>query len=106
MTLAPRWGTPRDTAGLVAFLVSEAAGWITGQTIDSDGGWSIRNGVEPRAWRSGPLSQNRHVTLRFARQRSRAESLTGRASLDMRFDSVEDVRRDPAGDAALHGGRR
>jgi 3-oxoacyl-[acyl-carrier protein] reductase len=49
MPLAPRWGTPRDTAGLVAFLVSEAAGWITGQTIDSDGGWSIRNGVEPRA---------------------------------------------------------
>lgn len=48
MPLAPRWGTPDDTAALVAFLVSEQAAWITGQTIDSDGGWSIRNGVSPR----------------------------------------------------------
>jgi 3-oxoacyl-[acyl-carrier protein] reductase len=45
MPLAPRWGTPADTAELVAWLVSDAAGWITGQTIDSDGGWGIR--VEP-----------------------------------------------------------
>jgi 3-oxoacyl-[acyl-carrier protein] reductase len=48
MTLAPRWGTPRDAAALVAFLVSEEAGWITGQTIDSDGGWTLRAGVLPR----------------------------------------------------------
>jgi 3-oxoacyl-[acyl-carrier protein] reductase len=48
MPLAPRWGTPRDAAALVAFLVSEEAGWITGQTIDSDGGWTLRAGVLPR----------------------------------------------------------
>jgi 3-oxoacyl-[acyl-carrier protein] reductase len=48
MPLAPRWGSPTDTAELVAFLVSDAAGWITGQTIDSDGGWGIRSGVAPR----------------------------------------------------------
>ncbi len=48
MPLAPRWGTPSDTAELVAFLVSDAAGWITGQTIDSDGGWGVRDGVPPR----------------------------------------------------------
>lgn len=48
MPLAARWGTPRDTAGLVAFLVSDEAGWITGQTIDSDGGWGLRSGVPPR----------------------------------------------------------
>ena len=48
MPLEPRWGRPADTAELVAFLVSDAAGWITGQTIDSDGGWGIRSGVAPR----------------------------------------------------------
>ena len=48
MPLAPRWGTPRDAAGLVAFLLSDDAGWLTGQTIDSDGGWTLRGGVLPR----------------------------------------------------------
>jgi 3-oxoacyl-[acyl-carrier protein] reductase len=48
MPLAGRWGQPADIAELVAFLVSEPAGWITGQTIDSDGGWSVRAGVPPR----------------------------------------------------------
>ena len=47
MPLERRWGRPADTAELVAFLVSDAAGWITGQTIDSDGGWGIRSGVGP-----------------------------------------------------------
>jgi NAD(P)-dependent dehydrogenase (short-subunit alcohol dehydrogenase family) len=33
-----RLGTPEDIAGLAAFLVSEEAGWITGQVIGVDGG--------------------------------------------------------------------
>jgi 3-oxoacyl-[acyl-carrier protein] reductase len=37
-----RWGTPTDTARLVAWLLSDEADWITGQTIASDGGWSAR----------------------------------------------------------------
>ncbi len=37
-----RWGTPIDTARLVAWLLSDEADWITGQTIASDGGWSSR----------------------------------------------------------------
>jgi 3-oxoacyl-[acyl-carrier protein] reductase len=45
MPLARRWGQPADIAELVAFLVSDRAAWITGQTIDSDGGWSVRAGV-------------------------------------------------------------
>ena len=32
----------RDTARLVAWLLSDEADWITGQTIASDGGWSSR----------------------------------------------------------------
>jgi len=49
MPLAPRWGRPEDTVELVAWLVSDAAGWVTGQTIDSDGGWGVRSGVSPRS---------------------------------------------------------
>jgi 3-oxoacyl-[acyl-carrier protein] reductase len=37
-----RWSTPPDTARLVAWLLSDEADWITGQTIASDGGWSAR----------------------------------------------------------------
>ena len=37
-----RWSTPTDTARLVAWLLSDEADWITGQTIASDGGWSAR----------------------------------------------------------------
>lgn len=37
-----RWGCPDDTAELIAWLVSDAGGWINGQTLASDGGWSAR----------------------------------------------------------------
>jgi len=37
-----RWGRPEDTAELIAWLVADGGGWITGQTLVSDGGWSIR----------------------------------------------------------------
>ena len=41
-----RAGTPEDVAGAVAFLVSEDAAWITGQTLVVDGGFSINGGPE------------------------------------------------------------
>jgi 3-oxoacyl-[acyl-carrier protein] reductase len=34
-----RWGEPDDAARLIAWLCSEDAGWITGQTINSEGGF-------------------------------------------------------------------
>ncbi|MGC5017996.1 SDR family oxidoreductase [Micromonospora sp. DT47] len=34
-----RWGTPEDAARLVRFLCSPEADWITGQVIDSEGGF-------------------------------------------------------------------
>ena len=37
-----RLGTPSDTADLVAFLLSDKGGWVTGQVLKSDGGFSIR----------------------------------------------------------------
>ena len=36
-----RLGTPRDAAHLVRFLLSEEGGWITGQVLTGDGGFSI-----------------------------------------------------------------
>ncbi len=34
-----RWGEPDDAARLVAWLCSDDAQWITGQVIDSEGGF-------------------------------------------------------------------
>jgi 3-oxoacyl-[acyl-carrier protein] reductase len=34
-----RWGQPDDAARLVAWICSDDAGWITGQTINSEGGF-------------------------------------------------------------------
>jgi NAD(P)-dependent dehydrogenase (short-subunit alcohol dehydrogenase family) len=41
MTPLGRMGTPEDAARLIAFLCSDDAGWITGQVIVSDGGYSL-----------------------------------------------------------------
>ena len=37
-----RRGTPEDIGNLVTFLSSEASSFITGQTIEIDGGWMMR----------------------------------------------------------------
>jgi 3-oxoacyl-[acyl-carrier protein] reductase len=34
-----RWGTPDDAARLIAWLASDESDWVTGQVIDSDGGF-------------------------------------------------------------------
>ena len=40
-----RWGTPADIVPTLRFLASAESGWLTGQTIDVDGGWSVRDGT-------------------------------------------------------------
>jgi NAD(P)-dependent dehydrogenase (short-subunit alcohol dehydrogenase family) len=40
-----RLGVPEDVAGAVAFLLSEDAGWITGQTLVLDGGVTLGGGL-------------------------------------------------------------
>ncbi|HBR13681.1 MAG TPA: 3-ketoacyl-ACP reductase, partial [Candidatus Komeilibacteria bacterium] len=37
-----RMGRPEDIAEAVVFLASAKAGYITGQTIIVDGGWTLR----------------------------------------------------------------
>jgi NAD(P)-dependent dehydrogenase (short-subunit alcohol dehydrogenase family) len=37
-----RWGTPEDIAGVVAFLCSEDAAFVTGEIINVSGGWYLR----------------------------------------------------------------
>jgi 3-oxoacyl-[acyl-carrier protein] reductase len=37
-----RWGTPDDIVAAIVWLASPASDWVTGQTIDVDGGWSVR----------------------------------------------------------------
>ena len=39
-TPAGRLGTPADTANLVRFLMSDAGGWVTGQTLYANGGFA------------------------------------------------------------------
>jgi len=41
-----RTGKPQDVGSLVAFLLSDEAGWITGQCIGVDGGHTLRQGPD------------------------------------------------------------
>lgn len=45
-SLMGRWGRPEDVAGAVAFVTDPANTFLTGQTIDINGGWNRRG--QPR----------------------------------------------------------
>jgi NAD(P)-dependent dehydrogenase (short-subunit alcohol dehydrogenase family) len=45
-TLLDRWGTPEDVAGVVAFLCSPAAAYVTGTNLVVDGGWTAKGLIE------------------------------------------------------------
>jgi enoyl-[acyl-carrier-protein] reductase (NADH) len=42
-----RAGTPEDIAGVVAFLLSDDSGYVTGETVSADGGAAIQSTVRP-----------------------------------------------------------
>ena len=45
-TPLPRIGEPADIAAMALFLLSDAAGWVTGQLINVDGGHCLRRGPD------------------------------------------------------------
>ena len=55
-----RWGKPEDVADAVAFLVSEHAGFITGEILTVDGGAWL--GKDPSGSCSGPCSNRKLAT--------------------------------------------
>jgi NAD(P)-dependent dehydrogenase (short-subunit alcohol dehydrogenase family) len=48
-----RVGEPRDVGAIAAFLLSDAASWITGQLLPVDGGHTLRKGPDLRPLFSG-----------------------------------------------------
>lgn len=57
-----RLGEPEDIGGVVAFLLSEDAAWLTGQTVIVDGGISLTASDERVDRRTSPTRQERSVT--------------------------------------------
>lgn len=49
MTPAPRMGTPEDVAQAILFLSSSVSGWINGQVLAVDGGWTTTKYLSERA---------------------------------------------------------
>jgi 3-oxoacyl-[acyl-carrier protein] reductase len=58
---AQRWGTPDDPARLIAWLTTDEAAWITGQVINSEGGFrrgDVFGGPGASQLRAGPAGNH------------------------------------------------
>lgn len=55
-----RVGTPEEIAGVVAFLLDDDSGYVTGEVVAADGGASVVNTVRPSggagAWKPGDIA--------------------------------------------------
>jgi 3-oxoacyl-[acyl-carrier protein] reductase len=67
-----RVAMPADIAKVVAFLVGPDSGWVTGQTISTDGGVSLR--VEPKIFADEQWTGSALAEIVTARQGSQATS--------------------------------
>ena len=65
-----RVAMPADIAKVVAFLVGQDSGWVTGQTIGTDGGVSLR--VEPKIFADEQWTRSALAEVVTARQGARA----------------------------------
>lgn len=63
---------PVDIAKIVAFLIGPDSGWVTGQTIGTDGGVSLR--VEPKLFADEQWTRSALAEVVAARQGSPAQS--------------------------------
>jgi hypothetical protein len=64
-----RVAMPVDIAKVVAFLVGQDSGWVTGQTIGTDGGVSLR--VEPKIFADDQWTRPALAEVVAAREGSR-----------------------------------
>jgi NAD(P)-dependent dehydrogenase (short-subunit alcohol dehydrogenase family) len=67
-----RVALPADIAKVVAFLIGPDSGWVTGQTIGTDGGVSLR--VEPKIFADEQWTRSALAEVVAAREGSRATS--------------------------------
>lgn len=62
-----RAGTGDDIAGVVAFLLSDDAAYVTGEVVSADGGAAVTSTVRPSggagAWDPGPVDRRLHREL-------------------------------------------
>jgi 7-alpha-hydroxysteroid dehydrogenase len=94
-TPLPRVGEVADIANLALFLLSDAAGWITGQVINVDGGQMLRRGPDVRR---GRPARRREPTQRSQEVANHVNRLTRfRAHVRRRFPHPAPLKVDRIG---------
>ena len=97
-----RVATPDDLANVVLFLASDAAGWITGQTILADGGLSLASALLTPA---GPADGNA-AGQNAGDQNAAGRNSGGQSSADQNSVDQGSGEQNPAAQAIVDGARR